>query len=47
VPDPEAGFVSGRAEEPILLFHKKFHFMRIFCEKERSTMLPQANPAFV
>jgi len=45
VPYLKEGTASGRVEETILFFTKNFHFMKIFCEKDKkSTMLPQAEP---
>jgi hypothetical protein len=41
-------FASGRVED-LILFHKKFcTSCKIFCEKDKpSIMLPQANPAAI
>jgi hypothetical protein len=41
LPDPQAGFASGRVEDPDL-FHKKIHVVNFFVKQKR-TMLPQAN----
>jgi len=44
IPRLVADIASGRAEETFL-FHENLHNVQIFVKQEKSTMLPQANPA--